>query len=120
MTNVLHQIKTDKTHISKERRDFFAGGIMFHRNKNKKQEQSLTQHVYFLCVSFMSFKNRFFEKMIPTSAFQLVFDFNLVFFISSRVPLGGFSHLSGTSGPHQFCIARVELKQDLLPSASTW
>mgnify|MGYP002803416018 FL=1 len=38
---------------------------------------------------------------------------------SSRVPLGGFSNLSGTSGPHQFCISRVEFKPNLLPSAST-
>ncbi|XP_028411052.1 E3 ubiquitin-protein ligase HACE1-like [Dendronephthya gigantea] len=38
---------------------------------------------------------------------------------SSRVPLGGFSHLSGTSGPHQFCISRVEFQPNLLPSAST-
>ena len=39
---------------------------------------------------------------------------------SSRVPLGGFSHLVGASGIQKFTITHAKYTPDILPSASTW
>ena len=39
---------------------------------------------------------------------------------SSRVPLGGFSHLVGASGIQKFTITHARYTPDILPSTSTW
>ena len=44
----------------------------------------------------------------------------IIFFNSSRVPLGGFANLVGASGLTKFTISELNYEPNRLPMASTW